>query len=253
MSHLYSVTAVIRAASCQIFPMAGMIPARHIVVVSLEGGPMRFLIEMRHIGSMVRGWRGSPLTRTLILLGLVVPAQIVHAGICELCEARPNLCSPETLAACRSDKSNKKSDTTRSSENSDGRDRSPCGPNPPDKGFVYYKDRSGDRAIHAEPSADSASVGTPPNGIRLVYDQVTDIGGRRWYRVQQPSGPPGWLPSYDVACERPTNPPQGPPDRVRDCDIPMADTSSAQGGSRGYAPGSVCDQYQQQHGPVSFR
>jgi hypothetical protein len=88
-----------------------------------------------------------------------------------------------------------------------------------------------------------------------MYDQVTESGGRRWYRVHQPSGPPGWLPSYDIACERPTNPPQGPPEKVRDCDIPMAKCGGGPGpgSSRGYAPGSACDQYQQQHGPVSFR
>jgi len=138
--------------------------------------------------------------------------------------------------------------------NSGDKDRSPCGPNPPDKGFVYYKNRSDERAIHAEPSADSESVGTPPNGIRLMYDQVTESGGRRWYHVRQPSGPPGWLPSYDVACERPTNPPPPKPDRVMDCDIPMADTASpGPAGARGFAAGSPCEEYQRQHGPVSFR
>jgi hypothetical protein len=136
---------------------------------------------------------------------------------------------------------------------SDKKDQSPCGKNPPDKGFVYYKDRSSERAIHAEPSADSESVGKPPNGIRLMYDQVIESGGRRWYHVRQPSGPPGWLPSYDVSCERPTNPPPPKPDRVMDCDIPLAEPSSAQGGSRSFAAGSPCEEYQRQHGPVSFR
>lgn len=230
--------------------MAGMIPAGHIVVVSLEGSPMRFLIGMRHIGSMVRGWKGSPLTRTLVLLGLVVPAQIVHAGICELCEARPNLCSPETLAACRSDKSNKKSDTSKSSENSDGRDRSPCGPNPPDKGFVYS---NGDGTVRSDSSESSQRVGDLPRGGRFIYDRIKDNGRERWYHINSPGFAQGWIPQSDVVCERPTAPPPPRPDRIVDCNIPMAESSSAQGGARGFAPGSPCEEYQRQHGPVSFR
>ncbi len=149
---------------------------------------------------------------------------------------------------------NRQQDNNRPQDTSGDKDRSPCGPNPPERGFVYYKDRSGERAIRSEPSADSESVGQPPNGIRLVYDQVTESGGRRWYHVRQPSGRPGWLPSYDVACERPTNPPPPKPDRVMDCDIPMADTASpGPAGARGFAAGSPCEEYQRQHGPVSFR
>lgn len=53
------------------------------------------------LGNAVRSWRAFPLTGILALLGFVVPAQIAHAGICELCEARPHLCSPETLASCK--------------------------------------------------------------------------------------------------------------------------------------------------------
>jgi hypothetical protein len=141
-------------------------------------------------------------------------------------------------------------DNNRPPDTSGDKDRSPCGPNPPDKGFVY-KDQRGNGTVHADPSADSEVIGTPPNGSRLMYDRVSESGGRRWYHVNNPGGRSGWLPASDVSCERPTAPPpyRGP---IRDCDIPTADTSSAQGGARGFAPGSACDQYQQQQGPVSL-
>jgi len=213
---------------------------------------MRFFIGMGLIGSTVRSWKGLPLTGILVLLGFVVPAQIVHAGICELCEARPQLCDSKTLAVCRSDKSDKSPDTTRSSENSDGRDRSPCGPNPPDKGFVYY---SGTGAVHTDPSAGSAAVSTPPRGSRLMYDRMSGNGGARWYHVQNPGGGSGWVPASDVACTRPTVPPPSKPTRVLDCNIGLAVPSAAQStSSRGFADASgQCQQDPTQQEPVSLR
>lgn len=53
------------------------------------------------LSSAIRSWRALPLAGILALLGFVVPAQIVHADICALCEDRPHLCSPETLASCK--------------------------------------------------------------------------------------------------------------------------------------------------------
>jgi hypothetical protein len=108
--------------------------------------------------------------------------------------------------------------------------------------------------VHADPSEQSQVIGTPPNGSRLMYDRVSEVGGRRWFHVSPPGGRSGWLPRSDVSCERPTSPPPAKPDRIRDCNIPQAESSSADTtGGRGYAPGSFCDQYEQQHGPVSFR
>lgn len=51
--------------------------------------------------SAVRSWRVLPLAGILALLGFLVPAQIVHADICALCEDRPHLCSPKTLESCK--------------------------------------------------------------------------------------------------------------------------------------------------------
>jgi hypothetical protein len=133
------------------------------------------------------------------------------------------------------------------------KDRSPCGPNPPDRGFVY-KNQRGDGTVHADPSAGSEVVGTPPNGSRLMYDRVSESGGRRWYHVNPPGGRSGWLPASDVSCERPTNSPPPKPDRIRDCDIPLAETHGPSGmGGRGLASSSACDEYQRQHEPISFR
>lgn len=140
-------------------------------------------------------------------------------------------------------------DNVRQQNDSGTKDRPPCGKNPPDKGFVYSV---GNGTVHADPSAGSAAVGEPPNGSRLMYDRVSNSGGERWYHVQNPGGRSGWLPSSDVSCTRPTNPPPPRPDRIMDCDIPLAETSSAQGGSRGFAPGSACDEYQAQQEPVSL-
>jgi hypothetical protein len=147
---------------------------------------------------------------------------------------------------------NTKHDSKTSPDAPTAKDQSPCGPNPPDKGFVY-KNQRGDGTVHADPSADSEVVGTPPNGSRLMYDQVSESGGRRWYHVNPPGGRAGWLPASDVSCDRPTAPLPPKPDRVTDCDIPLANPSSAQGGSRGFAAGSACDEYQRQNPPVSFR
>jgi hypothetical protein len=163
-----------------------------------------------------------------------------HCGRSERPESRPS-----------QDRS-KQQDTKRSTDNSGTKDQSPCGPNPPDKGFVY-KNQRGNGTVHADPAADSDVVGTPPNGSRLMYDQVSESGGRRWYHVNPPGGRAGWLPASDVSCERPTAPPPPKPDRVMDCDIPLANTSSAQGGARGFAAGSACDEYERQNPPVSFR
>jgi hypothetical protein len=192
--------------------------------------------------------------RSIICLSFI--ACLLCIAVDSTARQRAGTCREPECGRTEDDRSNQDSNRQQDDKppaSSEKKDQSPCGANPPDKGFVYYKNRSDYRTIHAEPSSDSESVGTPPNGIRLMYDQVIHKEGRRWYRVHQPGGRPGWLPSYDVACERPTNPPQGPPDRVMDCDIPMADTSSAQGGSRGFAAGSPCEEYQRQHGPVSFR
>jgi hypothetical protein len=210
---------------------------------------MRFFIGMGLIGSTVRSWQGFILTGILAFMGLVIPAQIVHADICALCEDRPHVCSPETLASCRRDKSDKSPDTTRSSENSDGRDRSPCGPNPPDKGFVYS---TGDGNVRSDPSASSNTVGQLARGGRFIYDRIINSGGKRWYHINPPSSPQGWVPSSDVACTRPTVPPPPRPNHVKDCDIPLANTSSAQGGSRGFGSGE-CQQDPTQQEPVSFR
>jgi hypothetical protein len=187
---------------------------------------MRFFIRMGLIGSTVRSWSVLPLAGILAFMGLVVPAQIVHADICALCEDRPHVCSPKTLASCRSDKSDKSSDRTRSSENSDGRDRSPCGSNPPDTGSVYY---SGTGALRADPSAGSAAVGEPPRGSRLRYDRMSGSGGARWYHVQTPDGGSGWVPSSDVACTRPTVPlpPKPTPQQSKDADVPSLGTCAA--------------------------
>lgn len=195
---------------------------------------MLVCLRMGLIGSTVRRWRGLPLTGILALLGFVVPAQIVHAGICELCEVRPQLCGSKTLAACRIDKSNKSSDTTRPPENSDGRDRSPCGPNPPDKGSVYY---SGTGAVYADPSAGSDAVGEPPRGARLMYDRMSNSGGERWYHVQNPGGGSGWVPSSDVACTRPTVPLPPRPQQTGDSDVPpLAEcTAATTAGARTFA------------------
>lgn len=211
---------------------------------------MRFHLRMRLIGSTVRSWKGLPLTGILALLGFVAAAPIVHADICALCDARPHLCAPETLASCRSDKSDKSPDTTRSSENSDGRDRSPCGKNPPDKGFVYS---TGNGNVRSDPSARSNTVGDLPRGGRFRYDRIMNSGGERWYHIDTPGFAQGWVPSSDVACTRPTVPPPSPPTRVQDCNMPpLADTSSAQGGARGFAP-EECQQDPTQQEPVSFR
>ena len=179
----------------------------------------------------------------------------LFAAVDSSARQRAGTCREPECGRTENDRQNQDSNRQQDSkpESSDKKDRSPCGPNPPDKGFVYYEDRSGDGKIYSEPSADSDSVGTPPNGIRLVYDQVTHKAGQRWYHVKHPGGRSGWLPRYDAACERPTNPPPPKPDRVMDCDIPMANPSSAQGGARGFAAGSACEEYQRQHGPVSFR
>lgn len=212
---------------------------------------MRFYIGIRRIASTVRSSRGLPLTGFLALLGLVVPAQIVHAGICELCEARPQLCDSKTLATCRSGKSDKSPDTTSSSKNPDGGDRSPCGPNPPDKGFVYS---TGNGNVRSDPSAPSNTVGQLPRGGRFVYDRISNSGGERWYHINSPGFPQGWVPSSDVACTRPTVPPPPRPNHVKDCDIPLAETSGGtQGtGGRGFASGE-CQQDPTQQEPVSFR
>jgi hypothetical protein len=191
---------------------------------------------------------------------LVIQLPLIVSLLCIAVDSSPReragTCREPECGRTENDRSNQDSNRQQDKtppETSKKKDDSPCGPNPPDKGFVYYKDRSGDGKIYSEPSSDSEAVGQPPRGTRMMYDQVSNRGGRRWYHVKPPGGRSGWLPSYDAACERPTNPPQGPPDRVMDCDIPMANTSSAQGGSRGFAAGSPCEEYQQQHGPVSFR
>lgn len=147
---------------------------------------------------------------------------------------------------------NKKQDDKKQQDNSKAKDGSPCGPNPPERGFVY-KDQRGNGTVHADPSAGSEVVGTPPNGSRLMYDRVSESGGRRWYHVNPSGGRSGWLPASDVGCTRPPVPPpyRGP---IRDCDIPTAESHSEGGmAGRGYAPGSFCDQYQQQQEPVSLR
>ena len=51
--------------------------------------------------SAVRSWSLFPLAGIFALMTFVVSAQIAHAGICALCEDRPHLCSPETLASCK--------------------------------------------------------------------------------------------------------------------------------------------------------
>lgn len=146
---------------------------------------------------------------------------------------------------------NRQQDSNRQQDNSGAKDRSPCGKNPPDKGFVYFNHR-GNGTVHADPSPVSDVVGTPPNGSRLMYDRVSNNGGERWYHVNPPGGRSGWLPSTDVACERPTNLPTQR-DQIRDCNLPpLANTSSAQGGARGFAS-EECQPDPTQQEPVSLR
>lgn len=190
----------------------------------------------------------------------------IHIGLigCFLCVAIESSAYGQGAGMCRepecgrteNDRTNKdrnrQQGDNRQQDTSGEKDRSPCGPNPPDKGFVYYG--KGEGKLRSDPSGSSDVVGQLPRGTRLVYDRITNSGGERWYHVNHPGGRSGWMPSSDVVCERPTNPPPPKPDRVVDCDIPVApSTSPGPTGARGFAPGSACDEYQRQQEPVSFR
>jgi hypothetical protein len=202
------------------------------------------------------GWTSAVLVarrcsmRSLVAVGLI--ACFLFVAVEASARQRAGTCREPECGRTETDQTNqdrnRPQDSNRPQETSGAKDRSPCGPNPADKGFVY---NTGSGKVRSDPSASSDVVGQSPGGSRLMYDRIANSGGERWYHVNPPGGRPGWVPSSDVGCTRPSAPPpyRGP---IRDCNIPTAETSSAQGGARGFAPGSFCDQYQQQQEPVSL-
>lgn len=209
---------------------------------------MRCSQPIGQIDSTVRGRKTLVLAALLGLLVLACPVAEVRADICALCKERPHLCDPKTLASCRIDK-DKSSNAAGSPGDSGGPDRSPCGPNPPEKGFVYS---SGNGDVRSDPTTRATTVGDLPRGGRFIYDRIVTSGEERWYHINTPGFAQGWVPSSDVACARPQAPPVPRPNRVNDCNVPLADSASAQGGARGFASDG-CQPDSIGSDPVSFR
>jgi hypothetical protein len=99
-----------------------------------------------------------------------------------------------------------------------------------DRGFRYS---SGGTVVYDSPGG--TVVATVPTGGRLVYDGVVrDSGGNpTHYHVHPPGGRSGYVPAGTTSDTRPTPPPQRKPSVVIDSGIGLANTSSAQAGSRG--------------------
>ncbi len=106
---------------------------------------------------------------------------------------RPTVCCPEAAALCG---------------------ETSCKDDPAREGFVYVSARRVPR-LHSEPSADASIVGTPPNGVRLVYRQAVRVGGQTWFHVEPPGGSKGWLSGEDAGCKRPSDIPPPKPINVR--------------------------------------
>lgn len=99
-----------------------------------------------------------------------------------------------------------------------------------DRGFRYS---SGGTVVYDSPGG--TVVATVPTGSRLVYDGVVrDSGGNpTHYHVHPPGGRSGYVPAGTTSDTRPTPPPPRKPSVVIDSGIGLANTSSAQAGSRG--------------------
>jgi hypothetical protein len=129
-----------------------------------------------------------------------------------------------------------------------GGDQSSCGPNPPDKGFIYY---TGNGKMRSGPSASSDAVAEPMPGSRLRYDRITNSAGERWFHINNAGLHEGWVPSSDVSCTRPPAP-DPPRPRIVDCGIREPRPTSSSGGARGFGS-EECQQDPTQSEPVSLR
>jgi len=83
-----------------------------------------------------------------------------------------------------------------------------------ERGFVYVSANS--TLLHKEPAANSPNVGGAPWGARLVFTNMLQKNGMRWYYIAPPGGNPGWVPASDVSCVRPAPHPPGKPLRLED-------------------------------------
>lgn len=76
-----------------------------------------------------------------------------------------------------------------------------------DRGAFFASSATGGGPkVYASPLATSTSVGRFPNGSRLFYDRVMQVGGQTWFHVSQGGRPAGWVSSADVICRRPYGP-----------------------------------------------
>jgi hypothetical protein len=75
-----------------------------------------------------------------------------------------------------------------------------------DHGFVFL---SGAKIeAHKEANAQSPVSWVPPHGARVMFRDVQEKNGTRWYNVS--AGPlAGWVPSSQVSCDRPLPLPPG--------------------------------------------
>jgi hypothetical protein len=81
-------------------------------------------------------------------------------------------------------------------------------------GFLYVK--SVTASLHQDPSVNSPTVGSSPNGSRLVFRNTMQKNGMRWYYLAPPGSTPGWVPSSDLTCERSPLLARGKKIRLRD-------------------------------------
>ena len=67
-------------------------------------------------------------------------------------------------------------------------------------GFVYVTVAS--THFRQEPSFESSNVDSSvPHGGRLIFRDMAEKNGTRWYYVTPPGRNPGWVPSSEVSCQ----------------------------------------------------
>lgn len=100
-------------------------------------------------------------------------------------------------------------------------------------GFVYVTVAS--THLRQEPSFDSPSnTASRVHGSRLLFKDMAEKNGTRWYYVTPPSGNPGWVPSSEVSCQPAF--PLAPGKRLKEVDTGLGNahpTSSMTTGGHG--------------------
>lgn len=93
--------------------------------------------------------------------------------------------------------------------------------------FVAPADGKAELRETADPT--SRVIGTATPGARLVYRRVAiDLQNKpSWYRVEPPSGAPGWLAAAETTEKRPTAPPPAKPVKVLDSGLASGEISAS--------------------------